>query len=143
MKMKILLKDIKLHEDAIHRGPAQVYPAIREAIREGMRAVGATMMEPLQVLQIEAPSEYLGDISKLIQNKRGQPLSMDQEGSRLTVKAKLPVAEMFGLASDLRSATGGRGNYFVSDQLFEKLPESLQDKIIKQIRQRKGLSENE
>jgi elongation factor 2 len=143
MKMKVLLTDIKLHEDAIHRGPAQVYPAIREAIREGMKAVGATMMEPLQVLQIEAPSEYLGDISKLIQNKRGQPLSMDQEGSRLTVKAKLPVAEMFGLASDLRSATGGRGNYFVSDQLFEKLPESLQDKIIKQIRQRKGLSENE
>lgn len=143
MKLKVILTDIKLHEDAIHRGPAQVYPAIRESIRGAMQTVGATIMEPLQVLQIEAPSEYLGDISKLVQNKRGQPLSMEQEGSRLTVKAKLPVAEMFGLASDLRSATGGRGNYFVIDQLFEKLPESLQEKIIKQIRQRKGLSENE
>ncbi|MFH1332411.1 MAG: elongation factor EF-2 [archaeon] len=143
MKLRVTLTDIKLHEDAIHRGPAQVYPAVREAIRGAMQTVGAVIMEPLQVLQIEAPTEYLGDISKLVQNKRGQPLSMDQEGSRLTVKAKLPVAEMFGLASDLRSATGGRGNYFVVDQVFEKLPETLQEKIIKQIRERKGLGPNE
>ncbi len=143
MKLRVTLTDIKLHEDAIHRGPAQVYPAVREAIRGAMQTVGAVIMEPLQVLQIEAPTEYLGDISKLVQNKRGQPLSMDQEGSRLTVKAKLPVAEMFGLASDLRSTTGGRGNYFVVDQVFEKLPETLQEKIIKQIRNRKGLGENE
>jgi len=46
---------------------------------------------------------------------------------------------MFGLASDLRSATGGRGNYYIVDQVFEKLPEDLQARIIKQIRQRKGL----
>lgn len=143
MKLKVTLTDIKLHEDAIHRGPAQVYPAIRESLRGAMTSVGAAILEPLQVLQIEAPAEYLGDISKLIQNKRGQPLSMDQEGSRLVVKAKLPVAELFGFASDLRSATGGRGNYFVADQVFEKLPESLQEKTIKQIRERKGLSSGE
>ena len=64
-----------------------------------------------------------------------------QEGNTITVKAKMPVAEMFGWSSDLRSATGGRGSSSVVDQLFERLPEELQGKIIKQIRNRKGLTE--
>ena len=142
-KLKVSLLDTKLHEDAIHRGPAQVLPAVREALREAFRLSLPAILEPLQILQIEAPSEYMGDLSKLIQNKRGQLLDMQQEGEHLTIKAKLPVAEMFGLSSDLRSATGGRGNYYIIDQVFEKLPPQLQEKIIKQIRQRKGLSENE
>ena len=66
---------------------------------------------------------------------------MQQEGEHLTVKAKLPVAEMFGLTSELRSGTSGRGVHYVVDQVFEKLPEDLQQKVIKQIRQRKGLRE--
>jgi len=143
MKLDVSLMDTKLHEDAIHRGPAQVYPAVRESIRGAMAHASTVIFEPLQILQIEAPSEYMGDLSKLVANKRGQLLSMDQEGIQLSMKAKLPVAEMFGLASDLRSATGGRGNFFIVDQLFEKLPEALSEKVIKQIRQRKGLGENE
>ncbi len=142
-KLKVSLMDTKLHEDAIHRGPAQVYPAVREGIRGAMAQAKTVMFEPLQVLQIEAPSEYMGELSKLVANKRGQLLSMDQHGDQLVIKARMPVAEMFGLASDLRSATGGRGNYFIVDQVFEKLPEHLQEKIVQQIRQRKGLGENE
>ncbi|HLC37181.1 MAG TPA: elongation factor EF-2 [Candidatus Nanoarchaeia archaeon] len=139
VKVLVRLNDCKLHEDAIHRGPAQVLPAVRDAIREAMINSNAIMFEPLQIVQIEAPLEYMGELSKLAQNKRGQLLDMTQEGEHLTLKAKLPVAEMFGLASDLRSATGGRGNYYIVDQVFEKLPEDLQARIIKQIRQRKGL----
>jgi len=85
----------------------------------------------------------MGEISKLISNKRGQLLDMQQEGENIVVKAKMPVAEMFGLTSDLRSATEGRGVFFVVDQSFEKLPEDQQLKIITQIRNRKGLSENQ
>ncbi len=143
MKMRVDIMDCKLHEDAIHRGPAQVLPAIRDAVKEAMIDGGAVMFEPLQILQIDSPAEYLGEISKLIQNKRGQLLDMNQQEEHITVKAKLPVAEMFGLSSELRSATGGRGAYFVVDQVFEKLPYDLQAKIIKQIRERKGLSENQ
>jgi elongation factor 2 len=142
IKMKVTLTDCKLHEDAIHRGPAQVLPAVRDSIRGAMISANAVIYEPLQILQIEAPAEFMGEISKLVQNKRGQLLKMDQEGEHITVKAKLPVAEMFGLTSDLRSATCGRGSHFVVDQVFEKLPEILQEKIIKQIRERKGLSDN-
>lgn len=139
VKLKVRLMDCKLHEDAIHRGPAQVVPAVRTAIKEAMLNAGAVMFEPLQILQIEAPAEYLGALSKLIQNRRGQLLEMNQEAEHVTIKAKMPVAEMFGLSSDLRSATGGRGVQYLVDQVFERIPTDLQPKVIKRIRQRKGL----
>jgi elongation factor 2 len=139
VKMIVRMMDCKLHEDAIHRGPAQVLPAVREAIKTAMEGAAPVLFEPLQVVQMDAPAEFTGEISKLIQNKRGQLLDMTQDEAMLSVKAKLPVAEMMGLASDLRSATSGRGNYFVKDQAFEKLPSELQGKIQKQIRERKGL----
>ena len=139
--LTVRLHDCKLHEDSIHRGPAQVLPAIRDALREAMRLGGALLFEPMQIIQIEAPFNYMSEISKLIQNKRGQMLDMLQEGEHVSVKAKLPVAEMFGLTSVLRSATAGRGSFFVVDQLFEKLPNELQSRVIKSIRDRKGLKE--
>jgi elongation factor 2 len=141
-KMKITLHDMKLHEDAIHRGPAQVYPAIRESIKNAMHNAKPYILEPVQILQIESPAEYLGNLSAMIQNKRGQLINVDQQGEHITAKAKLPVAEMIGLASDLRSTTSGRASYFIVDQKFEQLPQNLQPKIVKQIRERKGLSEN-
>ena len=141
VKVKVSLTDMKLHEDAIHRGPAQVYPAVREGIRGTFMTARPLIFEPLQILQIEAPADYLGEISKLISNKRGQLLDAQQEGTLNIIKAKMPVGEMFGWSSDLRSGTGGRGSSSLVDQMFEKLPEELQDKVIKQIRDRKGLSE--
>ena len=137
--VKVILDDVKLHEDAIHRGPAQLYPAVREGIRGAMDSARPILFEPVQTMSFEAPADYMGEISKLIQNKRGQLLDMTQEGETVTVKGKLPVAEMFGLASDLRSATGGRGSSFLVDQTFERLPEELQNKVIQRIRERKGL----
>lgn len=141
--VKVTLDDVKLHEDAIHRGPAQMYPAVRDGIRDAMRSAKPILYEPVQTLLFEAPSEFTGEISKLINNKRGQLLDMDDDGATVSVKGKLPVAEMFGLASDLRSATGGRGSSSVVDQTFERLPDELQDKVIKQIRSRKGLDKSE
>lgn len=139
----VTLTDVKLHEDAIHRGPAQMYPAVRDGIRAAMRAAKPYILEPVQTLLFEAPEEYMGEISKLISNKRGQLLDMNQEGTIIQVKARMPVAEMFGLANSLRSATGGRGSSSVVDQKFERLPEELQRRVIDSIRQRKGLKEEE
>jgi len=141
INLKVSLVDTKLHEDAIHRGPSQMYPAVRDGIRGAIRNAKPLLYEPMQVLQFEAPEEYMGEISKLVSNKRGQLLDMQTEGGTVLVKAKLPVAEMFGLSSELRSATGGRGSSSVVDQAFERLPDELQDKIIKQIRDRKGLTD--
>ena len=143
MKILIKLHDMKLHEDAIHRGPAQVYPAVREGIREAFHLGGSILLEPLQVLQIEAPVEFMGEISKLVSNRRGQLIDMQQKGTEVEAKAKMPVAELFGWTNNLRSGTGGRGVSSLVDQMFERIPFELQQKVIIQIRSRKGLAENQ
>jgi elongation factor 2 len=143
VKCKVRLVDMKLHDDAIHRGPAQVYPAVREGIRGAMVTAAPILYEPVQTILIEAPAEYMGEISKLVTSKRGQLLEMTQEGAMFSAKAKLPVAEMIGWSSDLRSATEGRGSSSLIDQTFEKLPDELQVKIVRQIMDRKGLSESQ
>jgi len=140
-KMKVTMVDCKLHEDAIHRGPAQLYPAVRDGIRAAISLGAPLLYEPIQTLLFESPDEFMGEISKLISNKRGQLLEMTQEGVRVLIKGKMPVAESFGLSNDLRSATGGRGTSSMVDQTFERMPNELQEKVIKQIRDRKGLTE--
>jgi len=143
MKMMVSLVDIKLHEDAIHRGPAQVYPAVREGIKEAMNKANPSLLEPLQIHVIDMPDNFLGPATKLVGSKRGQMLDMKQEGSNAEMEAKIPVAEMIGWSSDLRSATEGRGTSSLKDQLFEKIPAGIQEDIIRRIRDRKGLAENQ
>ncbi|MBS3092893.1 elongation factor EF-2 [Candidatus Pacearchaeota archaeon] len=143
MKMKLRLADIKLHEDAIHRGPAQVYPAIRDSISSAMRDAAISLFEPLQVHLIEAPSEYMSTVTKLVSSKRGQLIDVQQDEVGVKVTAKLPVAEMLGWSSDLRSATEGRGVSSLEDQSFEKMPTELQSEAVRKIRNRKGLAENQ
>ena len=135
--------DIKLHEDAIHRGPAQVYPAVRDAIKGAMKQGSPSLFEPLQVHMIECPESFMGTVTKLVGGKRGQMLDMGQEGTTSQITSKIPVAEMIGWSNDLRSATEGRGTSSLKEQDFEKVPNSIQDTVIKKIRNRKGLSENQ
>jgi len=142
-RLKVAVVDMKLHEDAIHRGPAQVYPAIREAIQAAFRKATPLLFEPVQTHMIEVPTEFMGDVTKLVTQKRGQMLDAKQEGIVTFIKAKLPVSEMLGWSSDLRGTTGGRGVSSLMDQNFERMPNELQQKVIKQIRDRRGLAENQ
>jgi elongation factor 2 len=142
-KLKISIVDIKLHEDAIHRGPAQVYPAVRDSIRMSIESAGPVLFEPIQTLLVEGPIEHMGDLTKLIQSKRGQVADIEQGAGHVEIKTRLPVAEMIGLASEIRSATEGRGTFSMVDQSFEKVPANLQPDVVKKIRQRKGLKDNE
>ncbi|KHO51329.1 MAG: elongation factor 2, partial [archaeon GW2011_AR11] len=141
VSIRVNLTDMTLHEDAIHRGPAQVYPAIREGIRGAMIYAGPIMLEPMQVMLIEAPIEYMGEITKLVSSMRGQLLDMNQEETQVAVKAKLPVMNMLGWSSDLRSATEGRGVSSLVDQSFERIPGEIQTKVIDDIKKRKGLTD--
>jgi len=139
IKMKVKLHDTKLHEDAIHRGPAQVIPAVRSAIYAAMILADASLYEPIQKVFITAPDDYMGAVTRLLQQKRGQILDIKKEEELTTVVAKTPVAEMFGFASDIRSATEGRALWTTEQIGFEKLPSELQKTVMRQIRQRKGL----
>jgi elongation factor 2 len=143
VKLKIKLMDATLHEDAIHRGPGQVYPAIRDGVRQAIKLADPILYEPVQTIQIDCPQDMMGSVSSVISNRRGLVQDMIQEEDTMSIIAKVPVAETFGMTGDIRSATGGKGSFFVKSQNFEQLPKEKQATIVKQIRDRKGLSENQ
>ena len=122
MGMKFTLVDAKLHEDAVHRGPAQILPAIRNAIKGGMMMADPTLLEPVQKVFINTPTDYMGSVTKEILNRRGQIVDMPTEGDMVNVEAKVPVAEMFGFAGEIRSATQGRCLWSTENSGFERLP---------------------
>ena len=143
MKSKFILTDAKLHVDHMHRGPAQIYPAVRLGMFQAMQRGGGAILEPIQTHRIEVPVEFMGAVTGLVGSKRGVLIDVQQEGADTVIMAKIPVAEMIGWSNDLRSATEGRGVSSLADQEFQKLPNELQHEVVRKIRQRKGLSENQ
>ena len=135
----VRLVDAKLHEDAIHRGPAQVIPAAKNSINGAITTADFMLLEPMQKVFISTPQEVMGNVSRELNQRRAVILDMKTEGDMVSIEAKAPVAEMFGFASAIRSATGGRVLWSTENIGFEPLPRELQDTITRQIRERKGL----
>lgn len=140
-KVKVKLLDAELHEDPVHRGPGQIIPATRYCIRKGMLSADTTLLEPKQIIRIDVPSELIGSATREVENRRGQILDMREERGATIIKAKIPVAEMFGFDASLKSATSGRGFYSLMEIVFEKIPKELREKTILGIRKRKGMPE--
>ncbi len=138
--LKVKLMDAKLHEDTIHRGPAQVIPAVRDGIYGAMCQAGRTLLEPIQRVFISVPPDYMGGAVNLINQRRGTILEMGQDGADSTVSAECPVADMFGFASDIRGSTQGRALWSTENAGFKQVPTELQKKIVSEIRTRKGLN---
>nr|WP_320162477.1 elongation factor EF-2 [uncultured Methanoregula sp.] len=139
--LKMVLTDVKLHEDAIHRGPAQVIPAVRGAIKGGLLLAGDSLLEPVQKIQITVPMDQMGAATSQIQGRRGQVFDMTSEGDTITVAGKAPVAELFGFAGDIRSATEGRAMWNTEFAGFELVPNNMVKEVVVAIRKRKGLKE--
>ena len=139
--LKMRLVDVKLHEDAIHRGPAQVIPAVRSAIKAGILMAGDSLLEPIQKIQITVPTDQMGSATSQIQGRRGQVFDMQSEGDTITVVGKAPVAELFGFAGDIRSATEGRAMWSTEFAGFEIVPAGMVKEVVTAIRKRKGLKE--
>jgi len=138
--LKVKLMDAVLHEDAIHRGPAQIIPAAKEAIKAAILE-NPVLYEPVQLIRIDTPPDTVGDVISLLSSRRGQVINMDVGEERATIKAKIPVASLFGFTDELRSITSGRGVWYLEDQLFERLPKELEANVISEIRKRKGIPE--
>ena len=137
--MKCVLVDAKLHEDAIHRGPAQVIPAARQAIQAGMLMAEDSLLEPYQKVFVQVPQLTMGGATKELQGRRGIILNMTTEGDLAIIESRVPVAEMFGFAGEIRSATEGRAMWSTEFGGFDILPFSIQTEVVGQIRERKGL----
>jgi elongation factor 2 len=137
--IKAKLVDVKLHEDAVHRGPAQVIPAVRQAVQAGILMADPVLLEPFQNVFIQVPQDQMGGAMAEIQGRRGVILSMDSQGDMIILKSKMPVAQMFGFAGAIRSATEGRALWSTEFAGFQPLPANLLLETVKQIRTRKGL----
>ena len=137
--LKVRLVDAKLHEDSIHRGPGQTIPAVRSAIYGAMCLAGRTLLEPLSKVTVNVPQEVLSGATRELQRRRGEILDMTQVGDLNTVIAKVPVAELFGFASDLRSATAGKVLWSTENMGVARIPGDLQTQVVSEVRQRRGL----
>jgi elongation factor 2 len=135
------LEDAKLHEDTIHRGPAQVIPAVRNAVHNALVEGKVALMEPMQDVRIDVPNEHMGAASGEIQGRRGRVDDMYQEGDLMVVEGIAPVDEMIGFSSDIRSATEGRASWNTENAGFEVMADNLQRETIMEIRERKGMKQ--
>lgn len=136
--VKVVLVDAFLHEDNVHRGPAQMLPTTKRPIYACLLSAGITLMEPKQKVLIQTLQDYAGDVINMTNGRRGQLLGMEQEGENATITTLLPVAEMFGFSNDLRGITQGRAIWYQEYAGYHFMPKDLVPKIVRQIRERKG-----
>jgi len=135
----IQLEDAKLHEDAIHRGPAQVLPAVTRTCYAGILSSDPVLLEPKQILFITCPQDYMGSVSKELGQRRTQITEMKQEGDASIFIAKAPVKELIGFSAAIRGATQGRAIWTAEYAGYEPLPREMQKTVIEEVRKRKGM----
>ena len=98
--------------------------------KEAMAKAEPVLLEPIMKVEVTMPEEYMGDVIGDINSRRGRVEGMDDVGGGKIVKAYVPLAEMFGYSTDLRSATQGRGNYSMFFERYEQVPKNVQEKVI-------------
>ena len=98
--------------------------------KEAMAKAGPAILEPIMKVEVTMPEEYMGDVIGDLNSRRGRIEGMDDLGGGKIVRAFVPLAEMFGYSTDLRSRTQGRGNYSMFFEKYEQVPKSVQEKVI-------------
>jgi elongation factor 2 len=137
--LKVNLEDILIHEDPVHRGPAQILPMTWRPIWGAFLLSEPKLLEPILSFECKVPNDFVSPVITLLQKRRGKILDMVNEEDMVIVKAELPVAESFGIADELRSSTQGRAFWATQFSRWAPVPESMQAEVIRQIRERKGL----
>ena len=100
------------------------------AFKDAMSKASPVLLEPIMKVEVTMPEEYMGDVIGDINSRRGRVEGMDDMGSGKIVRAFVPLSEMFGYATDLRSKTQGRGNYSMFFEKYEPVPKNVQEKIL-------------
>lgn len=138
--LKVNLEDVTVHDDPAHRGPAQILPMTWRPIWCTFLLSDPKLLEPLISFECKVPNEFVSNVIAIVQKRRGKILDMINEEEMIVVKAEMPVSESFGLADELRSSTQGRAFWATQFSRWSPVPEQMQAEIIKQIRERRGLS---
>ena len=130
--VKVTLVDGQYHD--VDSSEMAFKIAGQAGIKEAAARAGAVLMEPIMNVEVVTPEEYLGDVVGDLNRRRGQIEGMEATGNSQTVRAKVPLSEMFGYSTDLRSATQGRANYTMLFGQYEQVPNSVQEEIVKRVR---------
>ena len=101
------------------------------AFKEAMRKAGPTLMEPVMFVEVVTPEDYVGDVMGDLSSRRGRVEGMDIRGNARAIKAYVPLGEMFGYATDIRSKTSGRATYTMQFDHYEAVPNSVAEEILK------------
>ena len=102
------------------------------ALREAAKKCNPVLLEPVMLVEVTAPAEYLGSVMGDVSSRRGQITDQEERGNAVIVRAMIPLAEMFGYVTDLRSFTQGRGNYSMKFDHYSEVPKSVSEQIIKE-----------
>ncbi|ERL66024.1 elongation factor G [Schleiferilactobacillus shenzhenensis] len=127
--VKAKLYDGSYHE--VDSSEAAFKVAASLALRNAVPTAGAVILEPIMKVEVVMPEEYLGDVMGQINGRRGQIDGMEDRGNAKVINAFVPLAEMFGYATTLRSATQGRGTFTMTFDHYSATPKSIQEEIIK------------
>ena len=100
------------------------------AFKDAMAKGGAVLLEPIMKVEVTTPEDYMGDVIGDLNSRRGRIEGMEDIGGGKMIRAYVPLSEMFGYSTDLRSRTQGRGNYSMFFEKYEQAPKSIQEKVI-------------
>jgi len=100
------------------------------AFKEAMRKADPVLMEPIMKVSVIVPEDYMGDVIGDLNSRRGQIQGMEARSGAQQIDAFVPLSEMFGYATDLRSRTQGRGQYTMEPSHYTEVPKSIQEKIV-------------
>ncbi|HOI83873.1 MAG TPA: elongation factor G, partial [Campylobacterales bacterium] len=101
------------------------------AFKDGARKAGIALLEPIMKVECEMPEEYMGDVIGDLNRRRGQIQEMDERNGVKVVTAMVPLSEMFGYSTDIRSMTQGRGSYSMEFDHYEEAPRNVTEEIVK------------
>jgi elongation factor G len=102
--------------------------------KEAARKAGPVLLEPIMAVEVVTPEDYMGDVIGDLNSRRGQVQGMEQRGSAQAIRAQVPLSEMFGYATDLRSRTQGRATYTMQFASYQQTPANIQEEIVKRVR---------
>ena len=128
--LKVTLYDGSYHE--VDSSEMAFKIAGSMALKEALRKAGSVLTEPIMKVNVTVPDDYMGDVIGDLNSRRGQIQGMDPIAGAQQIHAFVPLANMFGYATDLRSKTQGRGQYVMEPSHYEQVPKNIADTIIAQ-----------
>jgi elongation factor G len=100
------------------------------AFKEALKRAKPKLLEPMMAVEVVTPDDYLGDVMGNLNSRRGRVESLEPSGNAQSIKAMVPLAEMFGYATDLRSMTQGRATFTMQFDHYEEVPQSIAAELV-------------